>query len=311
MELDNGSHEIYVIAKDADGITAETSGTVSITIDTEAAALDYITIDPAGSITAGDTFTVEIFSEPDLQQVGVLLDDKIYELRESLTTNGVYEGTLAAPYEEGVYNLDVILVDMLANEIQYSDQAVINVVAGETGNATEPPEGGEETLTEEEKTTATAPSDVAGVEAINGSGRVTLTWEAAGTGSQDVFIDHYKVYYGPDPELLYSTAETFDSSTTWYIPNLANEITYYFEVTAIDSEGNESLGKSIAVAGTPEPEEEEGLGTLHDVAGEPSIEETGTPEETPASGPSPAWILLFTLVFTQSYFGIKKKLVRA
>lgn len=302
LELGSGSHEIYVVAKDADDTEIATSETVSLEIDTDAPTLDYITVTPEGEIEAGDTFTIEIYSEPDLHQVGVILDDKIYELQESIELSGLYEGMLVAPYEEGLHELDVILVDILANEIQYSNQATINVVS----TAVE-----EEIIeeVEEEFVFETNPLDVAGVEVINGDSRVTLTWEASETESEDTYIDHYKIYYGPSADLLYTTAETYDSSTTWYIPNLQNGITYYFAVTAIDSEGNESLGKSIAIEGIPEaPPVEEDLGTLHESADEPSVEETGTPEETPDSGPETAWVILFTIVFAEFYFKIKKNL---
>ncbi|MBU1018605.1 MAG: fibronectin type III domain-containing protein [Patescibacteria group bacterium] len=300
-DLGSGLHQLYAVTKDADGNELETSETVSVTIDMDAPILDYVTISPEGDLAAGSTFSVEIFSEPNLNQAGIILGDKIYELQESITTKGVYKGTLLAPETEGIYELDIILVDTLANEIQYSNQATISVVEAVVVV--------EEEVVEIEEEVVVTPSDITGVEAINGDSRVTLTWEAAVSGSENTFIDHYKIYYGPDPELLFSTVETYDSSTTWYIPGLQNDTTYYFQVVAVDSEGAESLGRSATMEGTPEAEEViEELGKLHESAEEPSLEETGTPEETPDSGPQAAWVLLFTIVFAEFYFKTKKKI---
>ena len=347
IELENGTYEIYVKARDAEDNEYGTSESVSITIDTEAATLDYVEIGQEGDLTAGGTFEIYVYSEPDLHQVGVLLDDKIYELTESLGTDGTYVGLLVAPGEAGTYSLDIILVDSLANEVQYSDAATITVVADETttdddstddeddtdtdtdtetGNDDTTTDGTDDDTSTDDTTDASAdteddttteetayPSTVTGLEATNGDTKVTLTWEAAIAGSEDTYIDHYKVYYGYAEDLLYSTATTFDSSTTWYIPNLDNDTTYYFAIVAVDSKGVESLEKSSVMSGTPEAEEVSytmDMGKLHDSADDEdvSIEDTGTPEETPESGPETAWILLFTLVFTQFYFQAKKKI---
>jgi len=319
IELSNGTYEVYVTARDAEDNQYATSESVSITIDTEAATLDYIEISPEGDLEAGSTFEVYAYSEPNLHQVGILLDDKIYELTESLGTNGTYVGLLVAPDEAGTYALDVILVDSLANEIQYSDAATLTVVSTATEEVTTPEEPVveeppveepvvEEPVVEEIK----YPSTVTGLEAVNGDTKVTLTWEAAIAGSEDAYIDHYKVYYGYADNLLYSSATTFDSSTTWYVPNLANDTVYYFAVSAVDSKGVESLAKSTATSGTPVAAEVVytiELGKLHDSADEQvSIEDTGTPDQTPQSGPGTAWVLLFTLAFTQIYFQAKKKI---
>ncbi len=326
LELDNGDHSIYVVAKDSDDTEYGTSSTVDLTIDTESAALDYMEIDPEGDLTAGDTFTVYVYSEPDLHQVGILLDDKIYELTESLGTDGTYVGILVTPDDAGTYSLDVILVDSLANEIQYSDMETINVVAEEAEAEEEAEEeetegADEETTADDEATEEEAaeeeveeepayPATVSGVETTTGDSRITLTWESAIASDETAFIDHYKIYYGYAENLLYSTAETYDSSTTWYIPSLQNDETYYFAVTAIDSNGLESLEKSSVVSGVPEAEEVEDeytLGKLHDSAEEEEVN-LDEVEETPESGPEVAWILLFTLVFSQVYFSTKKKI---
>ncbi|MFA6528867.1 MAG: fibronectin type III domain-containing protein [Candidatus Gracilibacteria bacterium] len=291
LELEAGTHSLY--AKTDLG----QSETVDITIDTEAPVIDYVETSTEGAIEAGSTFDITLYSEPGLREVGLILEDKIYELSESIDQEGTYTGILVAPEAAGIYEIDTILVDELGNEIQYGNQLTISVMAKESTDEpdTTPEEIPEETIT-------VNPSKVEGLEAINEDSKVVLTWEAATSGSEDTVINNYKIYYGPEADLLYSTATTMDSSTTWYIPNLGNGTTYYFAVTAIDSQGNESLEKSAAVSGTP-------IAELHESAPEePSIEDLGTPDETAESGPGLVWIILTTIVFAEIYFKAKKSL---
>jgi hypothetical protein len=70
-------------------------------------------------------------------------------------------------------------------------------------------------------------------------------------------IDHYRVYYGPDPEMMFSTVDTEDSSTTASILNLPNESTFFFRVVAVDSNDHESEAPSETVNAKPESAEEE------------------------------------------------------
>ncbi|EKD48043.1 MAG: Ig protein, partial [uncultured bacterium] len=135
IDLDNGNHSLYFILKDSNNNEIMETDPISITIDTEAPALDYIEISPEGDLEIEDTFEITIFTEPSLSQVGIILDDKIYELTESIEQAGAYTGMAVAPDTEGAYNIDILLVDNLANEMQYSKQAVINVLAKEV----EPP----------------------------------------------------------------------------------------------------------------------------------------------------------------------------
>ncbi len=323
--LDNGDHVLYVLAKDVDDVEYGMSEEVEITVDTQAPTLDYVEKSVEGDIEAESTFTLTVYSEPNLHQVGAILDDRLYELDESIDLEGQYSGILIAPSVDGYYSIDVILVDALANEIKYSDQSSVNVILTEEEIVeeeitTEEPiveeEIIEEIVEEVEEVTLT-PTAVTGVSAANGEGKVTLTWEAAIAGDESAYIKNYKIYYGPSEHLLYSTATTWDSSTMWYIPNLQADATYYFQVVAVDSNGVESETRSAIVSGMPKAitettEEETSLGELHDSALEEmsdvSLEEYELPEETPDSGPEVLWVALFTLAFTHFYFRAKRRL---
>jgi len=302
IDLANGSHSLYIKAFDSSETELGQSETIEITIDTEAATIDYVETGTTGAIEAGNTFDVTLYSEPGLREVGLILEDKIYELTESIDQEGTYTGILVAPTTEGIYQLDAVLVDELGNEIQYPNQLTVSVMA-KTTDSTE--------IIEEEVAEEINPSMVEGVETISGDTKITLTWESAEAGSDTTSIDHYKIYYGPEEDLIYSTVETLDSSTTWYVPNLTNGSTYYFAITAIDSEGNESLEKSEIVSGTPQgttPTTDSTMGELHESAPETSIAQLGTPDETAETGPGLIWVTLFTFAFAEIYFKARKLL---
>jgi hypothetical protein len=78
--------------------------------------------------------------------------------------------------------------------------------------------------------------------------RITLVWDAA---TDDKQVKNYKIYYGQDVKDLSQNVMTTDASTTWYVPNLEDGKEYFFAVTAIDNEGNESAAKSEIVSAIP------------------------------------------------------------
>ena len=116
---------------------------------------------------------------------------------------------------------------------------------------------------------------------------------------------------------MFSSVDTWDNSTTWYVPDLQNETTYYFSIVPIDAEGNEGLQRTEAISGTPEDaeevaieeaelekEEEAAEEAAEEEALETAVEEEEIPTET---GPEVLWILLFSLVFAQGYSFFRKK----
>jgi hypothetical protein len=78
--------------------------------------------------------------------------------------------------------------------------------------------------------------------------RITLVWDAA---TDDKQVKNYKIYYSQDVKDLSQNVMTTDASTTWYVPNLEDGKEYFFAVTAIDNEGNESAAKSEIVSAIP------------------------------------------------------------
>ena len=124
-------------------------------------------------------------------------------------------------------------------------------------------------------------------------------------------IDHYRIYYGPDPELMYNHVDTLDNSTTWKIENLSNETTYYFVVVAVTPDGLESEERSDPVTATPKSDEAEALFAAAQEEATRQAELEAQAEAlriaqanamTPDTGPEVFWLLLMSVVFGTFYF---------
>jgi len=80
------------------------------------------------------------------------------------------------------------------------------------------------------------------------TGSATLSWSPPTTredGSALTDLAGFKVYYGTSPDDLSSTITLNSSSTTTYEIDNLSAGTYYFMVTAIDSNGAESPSSSM------------------------------------------------------------------
>ena len=101
--------------------------------------------------------------------------------------------------------------------------------------------------------TAKVPSTPLNLQASAGDGEVTLSWNTpSDTGGVD--ITGYKIYRGNISGKL-TLLTTIDTGTSYTDNTVTNEITYYYQVSAVNSAG-EGQRSSEALA-TPEPEEED------------------------------------------------------
>ncbi len=373
--LEDGNHRFRLITTDSSGNQQDTSEEIVISIDTTAPELDQATTDPEGEIPASSPFTITVYTEPDLPEVGIIFSNALYELTEDVSISGMYEGSFRSPSELGEYEIDILLVDEVGNEISYNSEILVTIIEATEETETEDEEEATEEETSDEETEDEElheaadeeeaeeeiiyyPGQVSGVEAVAGDTVVTLSWQAPETliteteyeewlaeqeeeeeeettedeeeateeeeetteeetEEIELNINHYKIYYGPTPQMMISYVETWDASTTWYVPSLNNDTTYYFSVVAVDEENLESLQKSDAVSGTPESDEEaalaaaallkaeeEAAAAAEAAALEAAIEEEEIPTET---GPEVAWLLLFSIGFTQAYSYARKR----
>lgn len=70
-----------------------------------------------------------------------------------------------------------------------------------------------------------------------------------------VEIHHYRIYYGPTEDLMYSTIDTEDNRLTSTLDNLSNGQALFLAVVAVDAEGNESKEQSAPISATPQADE--------------------------------------------------------
>lgn len=262
--LTDGIHKFYVVT--LDNITkavVATSDTVEIIVDTTPPKIDQLVLDPSTGITAGSVINVKIYSESKLSQAAVVFNSDIVELTASLDTEGLYTGSIQAPKDPGVYILDFVLVDELQNEVSIKNggkvtvdskggKAEVNTAPVVNDNSNQQPSNDNNTPaaggSNSNLPANNSPSQVSGLIAYGSDKRVTLVWEAA---TDDKQVKNYRVYYGVDLKNLDKKVDTKDASTTWYIPVLENGKEYFFAVTALDGEGNESMNKSEIVSGIP------------------------------------------------------------
>lgn len=99
-----------------------------------------------------------------------------------------------------------------------------------------------------------APSDVRNVSATAGDKAIELTWDDA--TDEDGVVVKYKVYYGVTPVTdeggtYDQEVDTQSDDTTFEVRNLVNNDTYYFGVTAVDDQGNESDLYSVEISAIP------------------------------------------------------------
>jgi hypothetical protein len=252
--LSDGKHSIYVV--NINTVTEEIIGnseTVEINIDVKPPVIEDLQLDPEEEILPGTVIKVKVFSEPGLSEASLLFNFDIIQLNASIEDSSVYVGEIQAPQDPGSYTLGVLLVDELKNEKTYEDQATITVNPN-GGNVEKSPEFEDPVqpeITENQIETTTVegqPTLVSGLIAYGSDKKVTLVWDAA---VDDKIIKNYKVYYGESVKEMSKVVLTKDASTTWYIPGLENGKEYFFAVSALDDEGNESESKSEIVSGIP------------------------------------------------------------
>lgn len=290
-DLLEGQHAMFAVALDSSDVIQFTSSEISFEIDTSAPTIEDFYYEPETDINPGDILEITVISEENVFQGAVVFNIDIAELEQDPDDLTKYTASIQAPTEAGTYPIDVILVDELGNEGSYTDVAVIDV--GDT-EVIEPPE--EEEPMEEE--VDLPPSEVTGLRSQGADGRVILNWQPA---QDDKDVDHYKVYYGLSPANLNVFVSTFDDKTTWYIPNLKNGNEYFFSVTAVDDQGQESKNMSSIVSGTPFlPQALAADEDDTDILGKDII-----PDKSPDNGPEVLWFIVISIFITQLYF--KKK----
>lgn len=286
--LASGEHVFVAVLLDENSEVLQESDPVTITIDVAAPVVDQISFSPESDIPASSTVTVNIHSEENLSAVKVSFGGQTFELQADPKTPTLYVGTIQAPKSAGAYDVSVTLKDSLGNEASYDAQATLTV--------TDPlhPAGLDSEL----------PSGVAtvtGLSAVPQNSKITLVWTPA---VSPVGIKNYRVYYGLAADQLTYAVDTLTSDPTWYIPNLQNDVKYYFAVTAINNLGAESPAMSAVLEATPFATE--AFQGLEPVQTAPSgyYYYPYMPAQT---GPDALWAVFISILASFGYFGFKKR----
>lgn len=283
-DLEDGEYEFYVdiidIETDSNGdeqeTIEETSNGETIIIDTSAPELVSLTVDPEkNSYEKEEKVSITVLSEKNLDEASLVFNEEVTSLIES-STKGKYEGEIAMPSEEGDFTLDINLKDELGNEASFRDEFTFTVAGG--GNVE---------------------SGASGLTATPQEGAITLSWEPA---EMENPVSYYVIYFGPYPEALYASEDTYDSSTYWTIQNLDGESEYYFAIAPVDVEGNEG-GKSEVIKGIPLAKLI--ANEIPQTETEPEISNTEMPSESPDTGPEIFYLLLLSLMGATAFSGIK------
>lgn len=249
------------------------SQTVSITIDSTPAQVEQVDISKT-QLAPGEQTELTIRTDPDAKTVEATVGESLVELEADSQNPGVYQGIITAPAREGSYMINVIITDTLGNPSPAVEVGRITVNAG---------------LTPDGPAVFEVPSKVTGVIPVAGNGRVTLQWNPATAASGIAF---YRIYYGTTPGNLQLVVNTTSAATTWYVPNLRNGSTYYFQVVGVDANGNEGDNRSDVVTSVPLsslPRSDDSP-VLCDP--EPCPPDASPPPYTPEDGPS---VLLYPL----------------
>lgn len=178
QNMSDGIHNLYIKGGET------VSNTVTITIDASPAVIDVFEITPAGEIERGSTYTIKVFSEPDLSAARIILSGITEDLQESSQTSGLYEVTLTAPEVGGEYPLDVVLVDSLGNKGEYLKRGTLRVKKEEIYRVPK----------------------VTGLRALADDKKVDLTWDAI--TEHTLPIVKYRLYYGLSAESIDQVIET-------------------------------------------------------------------------------------------------------
>ncbi|MCF7830487.1 hypothetical protein K9M41_00615 [Candidatus Gracilibacteria bacterium] len=238
VEVDARGNFVYQTPGLADGVhifqgicvvDAElVSNQLQIRIDRAAPEKVTVEVTPTGCVSPGGEFTVTVHANEPLSKVDLIFQGVLSHLEAG---DGVFEGSFVAPKQSGqTYPLGVTAADLLGNELEYPGAAVLETCVAE--EVVEP------------ATDEIAPVTVTNVSAESGEGKVTLLWSPA---DDNEGVENYRVEYGcqdlnaESEEVVFDQVNVVpDNRTQWYIDNISDNEKCFFQVVAIDAEGNES-----------------------------------------------------------------------
>ena len=219
-DLEDGEHSIYILETEGERRASES---ISFHIDSSPPLIETINIFPEEEVYPENSYTITIYSEPKIETAKIRINGIEETLIESAISPGKYEGDFFAPKEAKKYNIDVMLTDEFGNEAHYKNQQELHVI----------------------KKIIIKPDPPHTLIATPGDMKIDLSWKEPQSEKK---IDHYVIYMGQTKNDLQEFRQS--KSLSILLPNLENNTEYFFAVTAIDTEGEESE-KSLVIQSTP------------------------------------------------------------
>ncbi len=257
--LGDGVHVFKATCTSSDELV---SNEITIRIDQSPPQNISVTVSPEGNLERGQQFVVTITADEPLSGANSIFQG-ILTAHQMSGDNFV--ATLSAPQECGEFPFDVNASDLLGNQTDFPNAAIVTVA----GCGDVPEEEGPDTI---------APTAVDNLSTESGEGKVTLYWSPSKDNSAVV---NYRVEFG-DAETCEGDFNTVpDNRTQWYIDGLIDDQEYCFQVIAIDEMGNESPASEQVFAMT--------AGSMHTAAPEPDeLEKSG--------GTAPFWPIIIAVL---------------
>ena len=217
VELPDGEHKLAVSLLNTDDTIGAISESVTVEVDQTAPELARIFLEPDGQIFLGTPLVVNVESEPELADAQIKIGSQFVALVEDSAGNYSAEITFE---EVGDYSLDFELTDEAGNVAEFSEVTVVSVIPNIT------------IATETLRTTAK-------------DGRVDLRWDTPANSEK---VKNYEINYGRSPINLDQKYVTADNRTAWFISELTNGTTYYFEINSFDESGKRNGGSEVVNA---------------------------------------------------------------
>ena len=266
--LGDGMHIFKAVCTANDSLV---SNEITIRIDQSPPQNISVLVAPEGHLEKGQPFTVTITADEPLSGANSIFQGILtaHEMQGE-----AFVATLNAPQESGEFPLDANAADILGNQTDFPNAAIIIVsgdeqIPGGDGNGN----GGPDTV---------APITADNLSAEGGDGKVTLFWSPA---KDNVGVKNYRVDFSDTDTWTEGPHEdsnlTPDNRTQWYIDGLSDDHEYAFQVIAIDAAGNESEPSVVVFAMT--------AGSMHTAAPAPDeLEKSG--------GTAPFWPIIIAVL---------------
>ncbi len=233
------------------------SEVINITIDSLTASLVDSNIAPERP-TAGQVFEIALVFDSQVSSASVIIDGIQTDLTASDNSKKRFGASIAAPLLPDNYDVSVVVLDAIGTSNSFRLESPLTVIEAPSDNIVT--DGLDDNLDDKFVIPDFQSRDVFGnpptaptnVSAVVTDKRVDLSWNAA---ADDLGIAFYSIMYGTNPDNLGLIVETASDQTSWFIPNLASDTRYFFQVFAIDLDGNSStVGSEMIFADVGRPE---------------------------------------------------------